>query len=113
MFVKTIIDQIFDEYGYTYESNFFNSDEFKSLIVPFTNSLAQLPIENIVVENAYYGRKQYPGVGENAHDVRCDTSSTDLYDLYTPTNHTCNLNDDTFCDYWCTSCHPAQEIHVD
>ena len=33
--VKTIIDKIFSSTGYTYTSNFFNSDYFKNLYIPF------------------------------------------------------------------------------
>ena len=38
IYAKTIVDKIFDEYGYTYDSNFFNSDIFKSLYIPFNNN---------------------------------------------------------------------------
>jgi hypothetical protein len=34
IYLKTIIDAIFKDYGYTYQSTFFNSDYFKKLIVP-------------------------------------------------------------------------------
>lgn len=37
IYVKTIIDKLFDFAGYTYSSRFFNTPYFKSLIVPFTN----------------------------------------------------------------------------
>ena len=34
VYVKTIIDKIFEFAGYTYSSDFFNSDYFKALVVP-------------------------------------------------------------------------------
>ncbi len=36
-YVKSIVDQIFIDAGYKYESNFFNSQDYKKLIIPFTN----------------------------------------------------------------------------
>lgn len=37
VYVKTIIDEIFLNTGYQYDSNFFNSDFFNNLIIPFSN----------------------------------------------------------------------------
>jgi hypothetical protein len=37
IYVKQIVDSIFSEVGYRYESNFFNSVHFKRLIIPYTN----------------------------------------------------------------------------
>lgn len=36
-YVKSIVDQIFTDAGYKYESEFLNSYDFKRLIIPFTN----------------------------------------------------------------------------
>lgn len=41
IYVKTIIDKMFDFAGYSYTSTFFNSQYFKSLIVPFTSDKLQ------------------------------------------------------------------------
>ena len=41
LYLKTIIDKLFDYAGYSYTSNFFNSVYFKSLIVPFTSDRLQ------------------------------------------------------------------------
>jgi hypothetical protein len=35
IYIKTIIDKMFSEAGFTYQSNFFNSDLFKRLIMPY------------------------------------------------------------------------------
>lgn len=35
VFLKTVVDKIFSEAGYSYSSNFLNSDFFKSMIIPF------------------------------------------------------------------------------
>ena len=47
IYVKTIIDNMFQFAGYTYTSNFFNSDYFKKLVIPFTNDKLQETAENI------------------------------------------------------------------
>lgn len=47
VYVKTIIDKMFQFAGYTYSSNFFNSDYFKKLVIPFTNDKLQETPENI------------------------------------------------------------------
>lgn len=41
IYVKTIMDKIFQNAGYTYSSNFLNSDYFKQLIIPFTSDRLQ------------------------------------------------------------------------
>lgn len=57
IYVKQIVDKIFSEAGYRYESNFFDSNLFKRLIVPFTGGLFSLSEAEIndrifVVENS-------------------------------------------------------------
>ena len=42
IYVKEYIDKIFDKVGYTYTSEFFDSDFFKRLIIPFTSDLVKL-----------------------------------------------------------------------
>jgi hypothetical protein len=37
IYVKTVINQIFTEAGFTYKSDFFNEDTFNNLILPFNN----------------------------------------------------------------------------
>jgi hypothetical protein len=41
VYVKTIIDKLFNFAGYSYTSNFFNTEYFKSLIIPFTGDRLQ------------------------------------------------------------------------
>lgn len=38
IFVKTFVDKIFAKYGYQYNSNFFNTNYFKKLCIPFLKS---------------------------------------------------------------------------
>ena len=38
VYVKTIIDKIFSEAGFQYESTFFTSQFFKRLIIPYTEN---------------------------------------------------------------------------
>ena len=57
IYVKQIVDKIFSEAGYRYESNFFDSNLFKRLIVPFTGGIFSLTESEIndrifVVENS-------------------------------------------------------------
>jgi hypothetical protein len=47
VYVKTIMDKLFGFAGYSYTSDFFNSDYFKKLVVPFTNDKLQDTAENI------------------------------------------------------------------
>jgi hypothetical protein len=42
VYLKTIMDKVFQFAGYTYTSNFFNSDYFKKLIIPFGSDKIQL-----------------------------------------------------------------------
>ena len=42
VYVKTIMDKLFDFGGYTYTSEFFNTDYFRKLIIPFVNDNFQL-----------------------------------------------------------------------
>lgn len=36
IFIKTLVDRVFETYGFSYESEFFSSEYFKSLILPFS-----------------------------------------------------------------------------
>lgn len=40
LFVKTIIDKMFNDAGFTYQSTFFNSEIFKKLIIPYSGGSA-------------------------------------------------------------------------
>ena len=42
VYLKTIIDKSFNLAGYTYTSNFFNSEYFRKLIIPFTEDKLQM-----------------------------------------------------------------------
>jgi len=56
VYVKTIIDKAFELAGYEYSSNFFNSDYFKKLIIPFAKDNLQL------TQNDYQNRITRVGV---------------------------------------------------
>ena len=47
IYVKTIMDKIFQFAGYSYTSTFFNSEYFKKLIIPFTNDKLEAKPESI------------------------------------------------------------------
>ena len=38
IYIKTIIDKMFSQAGYSYQSNFFNSEMFKNLILPYSGA---------------------------------------------------------------------------
>jgi hypothetical protein len=40
LFVKTIIDKMFNDAGFTYQSSFFNSEIFKKLVIPYSGGSA-------------------------------------------------------------------------
>jgi len=50
VFVKTLIDKMFNDAGYTYQSNFFSSDLFSKLIIPY-NGQSQLSLSATQIEN--------------------------------------------------------------
>jgi len=50
-YLKVIVDQIFVEAGYSYTSNFFNSDFYKQLVVPFCNKTLTPYLPNLVVNS--------------------------------------------------------------
>lgn len=57
VFLKTYIDKVFQYYGWKYESNFFNSEYFKKLVVPFSS-------DSLVAadENSNYGAIGFVGI---------------------------------------------------
>jgi len=50
VFVKTLIDKMFSQAGYTYQSNFFNTELFKKLIIPY-NGQSLLSLSGEQIEN--------------------------------------------------------------
>lgn len=55
IYVKTYMDKLFQFAGYTYTSEFFNSDYFKSLIIPYNSDLIQLSEEEIEEKSVIVG----------------------------------------------------------
>lgn len=53
--VKYLVDKIFEKYNYTYESEIFNSDNFKKLIIPFINEEDVLYSEHLVSDISFGG----------------------------------------------------------
>ena len=60
-YIKTIMDALFESAGFTYTSNFFNSDYFKKLIMPYTGDKLQLSDEE------YNQRKVVAGIPGNSN----------------------------------------------
>ena len=67
-YVKTIIDKMFNNVGFGYQSNFFNSDKFKNLLIPFNNNVVPTS-KRFIYDNSF-------AVGKY--------SSTDYTDFFTP-----------------------------
>ena len=52
VFVKTLIDKMFSQAGFTYQSVFFNSELFKRLIIPYSGgSTLQLTTDQVKIEH--------------------------------------------------------------
>ena len=52
-YLKQYIDKIFSEAGYTYTSTFFDSDFFKTLIVPFNKNELKLKPDDVNLRSSY------------------------------------------------------------
>jgi len=61
IYVKTIIDKIFNNAGFTYKSDFFNTQKFKNLLIPFNGSV--MPTSNqFIYDNSFaVGRTNIAG----------------------------------------------------
>jgi hypothetical protein len=73
VYVKTIIDKAFQLAGYEYRSNFFNSDYFKKLIIPYGDSNLQL------VEDEVSNRTTRVGVIGTGNTITTATSNGYTY----------------------------------
>lgn len=52
VYVKEYIDRIFSQAGYTYNSNFFNSDLFSKLIIPYNKGVAKKTVDEITFNSS-------------------------------------------------------------
>lgn len=87
LFVKTIVDRIFDYAGFTYDSTLFDSARFRDLIIPFGGE--QLYADNTVTDNRKFKASQVGvdgaytssdffniGTGTEARTLRLTNDST-------------------------------------
>ena len=65
LYKKTILDTIFSEAGYTYTSNFFDSNFYKSQIVPTTNDKFEKTAQQLIDNQFYVGRTSNFTIGPN------------------------------------------------
>ena len=65
LYKKTILDTIFSEAGYTYTSNFFDSNFYKSQIVPTTNDKFEKTAQQLIDNQFYVGRSSNFVIGPN------------------------------------------------
>ena len=65
LYKKTILDTIFSEAGYTYTSNFFDSNFYKSQIVPTTNDKFEKTAQQLIDNQFYVGRSNNFVIGPN------------------------------------------------
>lgn len=55
VYVKTIMEKIFETAGYTYTSNFFDSQYYNKLIIPFTDEKIQVDDEELLLRDVIVG----------------------------------------------------------
>lgn len=65
LYVKTIIDQMFKDVGFTYDSDFFDSDFFKRLIIPFSPEQYALTTEEIADRTFISNTPEFVSTGTN------------------------------------------------
>jgi hypothetical protein len=87
IYIKQIIDKIFSEAGYRYESNFFNSVIFKRLIMPFTGGTfisteSLINDKTFIVENST--NRTYTTTNAFVSDVKRYLFDTIIQDTDTP-----------------------------
>jgi hypothetical protein len=78
LFVKTIIDKMFSDAGFSYQSNFFNSTIFKKLVIPYSGASALKLTNQQVTERTGRASKtstqtikqdnQYPILGDGSRE---------------------------------------------
>jgi hypothetical protein len=89
IYIKQIIDKIFSEAGYRYESNFFDSVIFKKLIMPFTGSkfvASQVLINDktFIVKNSGNVTYTTPSTGDTISELKRYLFDTIIQDTDTP-----------------------------
>ena len=84
-YLKTLINQIFTEAGYTYKSDFFDSEFFENLIIPFNNknlipSSGIITNNNVISKGSLLNSVDVSGVNYGNVDFGCITFDLDEYD---------------------------------
>lgn len=79
LFVKTIIDKMFNDAGFTYQSSFFNSEIFKKLVIPYSGGSALKLTNQQVTERTGRASKtstqiikqdnQYPTLSDGSREL--------------------------------------------
>lgn len=92
IFLKTYVDKVFAKYGWTYKSDFFNSDYFKSLVIPFNSDSWVTPDAN-----SSYGDLQFVG-NANAEFQSSNSGFKGIIDInaFSTPNTTKNLGQKIF-----------------
>ncbi len=104
IYIKQIVDKIFSEAGYRYESNFFNSVTFKRLITPFTGGTFTAN-ESIINDKTFKVSNSaslvYDGSGGNTSGVKKYLFDTIIQDTSVPSvdlaNDKIDVNSSTRC----------------
>jgi hypothetical protein len=104
IYIKQIVDKIFSEAGYRYESNFFNSVIFKRLITPFTGgtfTANESIINNKTFKVSNSTSLVYNGSGGNTSGVKKYLFDTIIQDTSVPSvdlaNDKIDVNSSTRC----------------
>ena len=79
IYLKTIIDKIFEKTGFTYESEFLNSDYFKKLIIPWSRDYVQDTADLVAERTTIVGLNpaDLPAPGFTYYDPVQDAIVTD------------------------------------
>ena len=89
IYVKQLVDSIFQGQGYRYDSNFFNSIEFKSLIIPFSNGqfiMTEQEVDDRTWEVTNSADLNF--ITDDSLQPNTSTSQSFIYDFNTITKNT-------------------------
>ena len=98
IYVKNYIDKIFENAGYTYSSTFFDSQYFKSLIIPFNK-------DTFAISQAEVLEREFKATLSANESLVTDTSTGIFYNFnfdepIEPDNDSTNGNNDDYSNYY-------------
>lgn len=104
VYVKEYVDRIFSATGFNYDSDFFNSARFKSLIIPFNRNRMELSAAQVLDREFRVSREstvQTDTLTQTGFDsANIDNTPVDFNDDSTGLNFNTNSQFDLTSDYW-------------